>query len=238
MGRLFSPSPKWTRPPPGATAGPVLGWPSAAASPRLMDGSLTAESEGVAGKGSTFRITARMPVADSRHGGLDAPKGSRPTSAVGTSSIVDDNATNRRILVAQTARWGMVPRETGSPDRGAPLARGARRNSTSALVDLQMPEIDGLELAARGRGAGAGSSVPIVRVLSSIGRPATGRARLWRRGSPSPSSRRPSTMPSPGSSPRRRGRDEHQRSRGRRPVGPRVRRCAIRCASSWPRTTR
>jgi hypothetical protein len=44
-----------------------------------------------------------------------------------------------------------------------------------------MPEIDGLELAAR---APAGSTVPIV-ILSSIGA-AIGRARLSRRGSPSP----------------------------------------------------
>ena len=62
--------------------------------------------------------------------------------------VVDDNATNRRILVAQTTRWGMVPRETGSPAEAlAWLAAGERFDI--ALVDLLMPEIDGLELAAR-----------------------------------------------------------------------------------------
>ena len=131
----------------------------------LMDGSLAAESEGLAGEGSTFRITARMPVADA--GAVISVRPQRIEADLGSRNvlIVDDNATNRRILVAQTARWGMVPRETGSPTEALRWLE-ARERFDVALVDLQMPEIDGLELAARA--AAAGSIVPIV-ILSSIG---------------------------------------------------------------------
>ena len=131
----------------------------------LMDGSLAAESEGIAGEGSTFRITARMPVADA--GAVISVRPQRIEADLGSRNvlIVDDNATNRRILVAQTARWGMVPRETGSPTEALRWLEAGERFDV-ALVDLQMPEIDGLELAARA--AAAGSIVPIV-ILSSIG---------------------------------------------------------------------
>jgi CheY-like chemotaxis protein len=87
-----------------------------------------------------------------------------------TVLIVDDNATNRRILVAQTARWGMVPRETGSSTEALRwLTDGARFDL--ALVDLVMPELDGIELAKRiatlGEN-GTGPPLPVV-ILSSIG---------------------------------------------------------------------
>jgi signal transduction histidine kinase/CheY-like chemotaxis protein len=136
----------------------------------LMDGTLTAESTGVAGEGSVFHLTVRLPAA-----AADAVTPSRPMRAdadlAGRSVlIVDDNATNRRILVAQTARWGMVPQETGSPTEALGwLKDGAHVDL--ALVDLLMPEMDGLQLAAQIAalgGNGRGPAVPVV-ILSSIG---------------------------------------------------------------------
>ncbi|HET8776482.1 MAG TPA: GAF domain-containing protein, partial [Candidatus Limnocylindria bacterium] len=136
----------------------------------LMDGSLEAESSGVPGEGSVFHLVLRAPV-----GAPDAVASTRPRRvdadlAGRTVLIVDDNATNRRILVAQTARWGMVPRETGSPNE----ALGWLRDGSSfdiALFDLLMPELDGLELAeqvAAVTGNGRGRPMPVV-ILSSIG---------------------------------------------------------------------
>ncbi|HET7686616.1 MAG TPA: GAF domain-containing protein, partial [Candidatus Limnocylindria bacterium] len=135
----------------------------------LMDGTLTAESSGVAGEGSLFQLVVRMPAAP-----RDAVTPTRPMRveaelAGRTVLVVDDNATNRRILVAQTARWGMVPRETGSPSEALSwLARGERFDI--ALFDLLMPEMDGLELAERVAAlpAAGGPPMPIV-ILSSIG---------------------------------------------------------------------
>ncbi len=136
----------------------------------LMDGSLTADSTGVAGEGSIFHLVVQMPV-----GAADAVAPSRPLRVASDLSgksvlVLDDNATNRRILVAQTARWGMVPTATGSPLEALEwLARGDRFDV--ALVDLVMPDVDGLEFAGRvaktGNGA-KGSKMPVV-ILSSIG---------------------------------------------------------------------
>jgi signal transduction histidine kinase/DNA-binding response OmpR family regulator/nitrate/nitrite-specific signal transduction histidine kinase len=134
----------------------------------LMDGWLTAESSGKQGEGSTFHLCLRMPV-----GRADAVAATRPRRLEADLSgrtvlIVDDNATNRRILVAQTARWGMVPRETGNPTEAlAWLARGDRFDIV--LSDLLMPEMDGLEFAARLRHANGAASAPPVVILSSIG---------------------------------------------------------------------
>ena len=134
----------------------------------LMGGSLTAESTGVNGEGSTLHLIMRIPtapadsVAPARPRRIEADLGGRSVL------IVDDNATNRRILVAQTARWGMVPRETGSPDEALRwLEQGNRFDIV--LSDLLMPEMDGLEFAARtARTDGAGQHPPVV-ILSSIG---------------------------------------------------------------------
>jgi GAF domain-containing protein/CheY-like chemotaxis protein len=136
----------------------------------LMDGELTAESTGVAGEGSLFRLVLQLPaaapdaVASNRPMRLDADLTGRRVL------IVDDNATNRRILVAQTARWGMTPRETGSPLEALEwLAAGERFDI--ALFDLLMPDLDGIQLAERTAALpnrDGHEPMPIV-ILSSIG---------------------------------------------------------------------
>jgi len=133
----------------------------------LMNGSLDAESSGVAGEGSAFHLVVRLPqatkgaIASSRPARIEADISGRRVL------IVDDNATNRRILVAQTARWGMVPRETGSPVEALAMLSGRDRFDI-VLSDLLMPEMDGVELASRiGQLKGA-RSTPVV-ILSSVG---------------------------------------------------------------------
>jgi CheY-like chemotaxis protein/HPt (histidine-containing phosphotransfer) domain-containing protein len=61
--------------------------------------------------------------------------------------IVDDNATNRRILIRQAKSWGMLPQDTASP---AEVLKWLRQDERFDLVilDMQMPEMDGLTLAA------------------------------------------------------------------------------------------
>jgi GAF domain-containing protein/CheY-like chemotaxis protein len=136
----------------------------------LMGGSLEATSAGVAGEGSTFHLIVRLPMAP-----LDAVSPSRPARLDADLSghsvlVVDDNATNRRILVAQTARWGMVPRETGSAIEALGWLRSGEQFDV-ALVDLLMPDLDGLELAAEVAAIPAnGDSRPMpIVILSSIG---------------------------------------------------------------------
>ncbi len=132
----------------------------------LMDGSLVAESSGVEGEGSVFRLTIRVGAASE----LDlAPTRSGPMpELVGRRAlVVDDNATNRQILVAQTGRWGIVTRDTASPQEALSWLE-AGETFDLALLDLLMPDMDGYALADRIRATPAGALLPIV-ILSSVG---------------------------------------------------------------------
>jgi CheY-like chemotaxis protein len=81
--------------------------------------------------------------------------------------VVDDNATNRRILLKLIERWGMTGRDSGSPREALRWVVGGERFDL-AIVDLHMPELDGIALATALRTAEAGASTSVV-VLSSLG---------------------------------------------------------------------
>ncbi len=83
--------------------------------------------------------------------------------------IVDDNATNRQILTLQAQSWGMVPRASASA-RLALDWLAAKETFDFAVLDMQMPEMDGLALAARIRQYPDCEKLPLV-MLTSIGRP-------------------------------------------------------------------
>jgi CheY-like chemotaxis protein len=80
--------------------------------------------------------------------------------------IVDDNGTNRKILHAQTSKWGMIPRETESPPQALQWVQSGERFDV-AILDMHMPEMDGVELAKRIRLGGA--KFPLM-LFSSLGR--------------------------------------------------------------------
>jgi CheY-like chemotaxis protein/HPt (histidine-containing phosphotransfer) domain-containing protein len=80
--------------------------------------------------------------------------------------IVDDNETNRRVLVAQSRAWNMIPRETASPHEAVDwIKRGDRFDI--ALLDMQMPDMDGVTLARELRRYVDPHALPIV-MLSSL----------------------------------------------------------------------
>ncbi len=130
----------------------------------LMDGTLVADSAGVAGLGSTFRLTIQADAAE------DAAQVT-PIAGIDLAGrsvlIVDDNATNRRILGTLLERWGMPVASTPSPREALGWVTEGRRFDL-AIVDLHMPELDGLALATAIRAAEAGSQTPVV-ILSSLG---------------------------------------------------------------------
>jgi signal transduction histidine kinase/CheY-like chemotaxis protein len=130
----------------------------------LMGGTMWVESAGP-GCGSTFHFTIRAPRAELPEGtrrdfiGEQAPlKGKRML-------VVDDNATNRRILALQAAKWGMVAKDTADPEEALPMLAGGRFDL--AIIDMHMPDMDGATLAARIREAG--HALPLV-LLTSLGR--------------------------------------------------------------------
>ena len=91
----------------------------------LMGGRMWAESDGP-GKGSTFRFTIEVPTAEAAAARTRDFVGPQPELAGKRVLVVDDNATNRRVLALQTGKWGMQSRATEVAARGAALARGRR----------------------------------------------------------------------------------------------------------------
>jgi signal transduction histidine kinase/CheY-like chemotaxis protein len=83
--------------------------------------------------------------------------------------IIDDNATNRRILFELTRRWKMKPQVCDSGESGlAELSRAAHGGNPYRLVllDEQMPGIDGLEVLERIRQNPLLQS-PVIMMLTS-----------------------------------------------------------------------
>jgi CheY-like chemotaxis protein len=80
--------------------------------------------------------------------------------------VVDDNATNRRVLELQMGKWGMVPRATESPAEALRSIEDGEHLDL-AILDMHMPEMDGLQLAQRIHAARP--DLPLV-LFSSLGR--------------------------------------------------------------------
>ena len=93
---------------------------------------------------------------------------SQPELAGKRVLIVDDNATNRQILTLQAQSWGMVARASASA-RLALDWLAAKEVFDLVVLDMQMPEMDGLALAAEIRRYPDREKLPLV-MLTSIGR--------------------------------------------------------------------
>jgi GAF domain-containing protein/DNA-binding response OmpR family regulator len=134
----------------------------------MMGGEMRAESRGL-GKGSTFifSIHAEPAQVTERRTARDI-KGIQSVLHGKRVLIVDDNATNRRILSLQTEKWGMLPHETESP-REALRWIEAGEAFDLAILDLQMPEMDGIMLAREIRKLCDERALPII-LLTSLGR--------------------------------------------------------------------
>jgi CheY-like chemotaxis protein/HPt (histidine-containing phosphotransfer) domain-containing protein len=82
--------------------------------------------------------------------------------------VVDDNAANREVVTRHARSWGMVPRGTGSPTQALEWIRRGDPLDV-AILDMQMPEMDGLTLAAEIRRYRDADALPLV-MLTSLGR--------------------------------------------------------------------
>ncbi len=169
MGRLFQ---KFSQADASTTrkyGGTGLGLAISKRLAELMGGTMSVESAGL-GRGATFTFTITAPAAKLPTQGRREFIGAQPMLQGRRVLIVDDNATNRRVLSLQAAKWGMVPRDTESPEEALRLVADGEAFDL-AILDMHMPQMDGLTLARKIRERNAG--LPLV-LFSSLGRKEAG----------------------------------------------------------------
>ncbi|WP_374065087.1 response regulator [Actinokineospora auranticolor] len=133
-----------------------------------MGGDITVNS--TPGLGSTFTVTAILRVSPVTGGGDLQPS----WAAVMTDRValvVDDNDTNRSVLSAQLADMGLRSTDFVSAKAALEVVRSGVHFDV-ALLDMEMPEMDGLELAAKLRQLPSGQRLPLM-LLSSVTVPLT-----------------------------------------------------------------
>jgi PAS domain S-box-containing protein len=130
----------------------------------MMGGTMWVES--ILGEGSSFHFTFVAEAVPSQlrvymHGATPQMIGKRLL-------VVDDNATNRRILTLQGEGWGMHVRAASS---GAEALKwlGQGDPFDLAVLDMQMPAMDGVQLATQIRVHRTAEELPLV-LLTSLGR--------------------------------------------------------------------
>jgi two-component system sensor histidine kinase/response regulator len=128
-----------------------------------MKGRISVESK--FGRGSTFHFwVALVPSAD-----VDAPHIKESSLRGVRALIVDDNATNRRIVGSMLRTWEMdTVVASSAPEALAALRNGVNTGSPFRLVitDIHMPDVDGFRLAERIRAVPDFANIAIVMLTS------------------------------------------------------------------------
>jgi CheY-like chemotaxis protein/HPt (histidine-containing phosphotransfer) domain-containing protein len=116
------------------------------------------------GKGATFHFTILTKAS-----AATAPpswQSAQPQLAGRRLLVIEDNEANASILRHRTEQWGMAV-ETAANSREAFAMLARCEPFDAAIVDLQLPDRDGLSLAAEIRHQPNGTNLPIL-LLSAI----------------------------------------------------------------------
>jgi signal transduction histidine kinase/HPt (histidine-containing phosphotransfer) domain-containing protein len=126
----------------------------------MMDGKMWAES--IPGHGSTFHFTVAV------HAELNAapyPLAARQARLTDLRAlIVDDNPGVRQTLATTLTKWGMIP-QTAENGYQALEILGRGEQFDLALIDSQMPAMDGIALATELRKLPTAAMMPLIVLL-------------------------------------------------------------------------
>ena len=130
----------------------------------MMNGTMSGTSE--EGNGSTFviELTAREAEVPATIAVDEGP----PQLAGKRILVVDDNATNREIVTRHAQAWGMQPIAVELPTEALALITSGAQFDV-ALLDMMMPDMDGLALAREIRRHRSERELPLL-LLTSFGR--------------------------------------------------------------------
>jgi two-component system sensor histidine kinase/response regulator len=132
----------------------------------MMGGTIGVESS--PRQGSTFWFTVRLLKRS-------APPTVTPVDLAGLRQLrilgVDDNATNRAVLTSQLTAWGMHVNCVSNAPQALEQLRTAQRDGRPydlAILDHQMPDMDGMMMARAIRADSALAGLRLV-LLTSVG---------------------------------------------------------------------
>ena len=137
----------------------------------MMGGTIGIQS--TLGEGSTFCFSIVVDaILSQKENQLHASRATLRALRGKRVLIVDDNQTNRRILTSQSKSWGMTPIAVASGPQALNLQR--TESFDIAILDMQMPLMDGLTLAKKirqldqnGKAGVSGAELPLI-ILTSL----------------------------------------------------------------------
>jgi signal transduction histidine kinase/CheY-like chemotaxis protein/HPt (histidine-containing phosphotransfer) domain-containing protein len=120
------------------------------------------------GEGSTFWFIIELPIQHTL-----TPPLPQASLAGRRLLVADDNATNRRLLEILLQRWQCEPLLADSGTTALALLAAemaAGRSVDAAIIDMQMPDMDGMELGRAIRGNEAWATLPLIMLTSVMQR--------------------------------------------------------------------